>query len=95
MIRRIDPKAHGVGQSVQDLAEHLVEDLNIASESGLEAATDRMALALQQAFEDEYEALEAELRPDAADCKTCDGYVLSASEAPFCPSCARERANAR
>jgi hypothetical protein len=26
-----------------------------------------------------------------ADCVSCDGYVLNASEAPYCPSCARER----
>lgn len=25
------------------------------------------------------------------DCPTCDGYAIHASEAPFCPSCARER----
>lgn len=27
----------------------------------------------------------------AGDCIGCDGYVLSASEAPYCPSCARAR----
>lgn len=24
-------------------------------------------------------------------CQTCDGYVMNASEVPYCPSCARER----
>jgi hypothetical protein len=28
------------------------------------------------------------------DCPTCDGYVLDASEAPYCPSCYRERQKA-
>lgn len=23
------------------------------------------------------------------DCETCDGYILAASEAPYCPTCAR------
>ena len=27
------------------------------------------------------------------DCVSCDGYVLSPSEAPYCPSCYRERAS--
>lgn len=27
-----------------------------------------------------------------SDCPSCDGYCLDASDAPFCPSCARERA---
>jgi hypothetical protein len=25
------------------------------------------------------------------DCLTCDGYVLDTREAPYCPTCARER----
>lgn len=25
------------------------------------------------------------------DCESCDGYVIHASEAPYCPSCYRER----
>ena len=33
--------------------------------------------------------------PAPADCPTCDGYVLNALEAPYCPSCARERKDAR
>ena len=27
-----------------------------------------------------------------SDCPTCDGYCIHASEAPYCPSCARELA---
>lgn len=41
---------------------------------------------------------EPEMRPHAYDswtlmqtCALCDNYVLSASEAPYCPSCARAR----
>jgi hypothetical protein len=60
-IRRIDPRKHGIDQHVYDLAERLVEDLKIADEGELDAATERMALALQCAFEDEYEELEAEM----------------------------------
>ena len=29
---------------------------------------------------------------DYEDCISCDGYVLDELEAPYCPSCARERA---
>lgn len=25
------------------------------------------------------------------DCLTCDGYVINESEAPYCPSCTRQR----
>lgn len=29
--------------------------------------------------------------PEFADCPMCDGYALNASQAPFCPYCAREQ----
>jgi hypothetical protein len=28
------------------------------------------------------------------DCITCDGYILTVSEAPYCPTCAREHKEA-
>ncbi len=48
----------------------------------------RMTLADAKQFA----ALNAEQLFHVKDCPGCDGYVLHASEAPYCPSCARERA---
>lgn len=31
------------------------------------------------------------MAPSLGACPTCDGYAINASEAPYCPSCARER----
>lgn len=37
---------------------------------------------------------EGRIQQPLGDCESCDNYILSASEAPFCPSCARERKEA-
>lgn len=29
------------------------------------------------------------------DCTECDGYILAASEAPYCPTCARLKAEGK
>lgn len=55
----------------------------------------RMAQAAIGLFNPSQEAQDAMQRamstPLYPNCQTCDGYAINASEAPYCPSCARER----